>query len=159
MPRATKEELEWAYAVTREKFLERVNKKFPIKADDYVSLTDIARKYDAANPSHLIQSWLRSRNTVEFLATWERKHNSNFNEDAFQRITVDAKTPQFTLTPKKWIDLTNAIGIISKQGKSGGTMAHPFIACDFEMWNDAEFRFEVVRAFINSRTEIQNEIE
>lgn len=200
MPRATKEELEWAYAVTREKFLERVNKKFPIKADDwnryldgifelisndeaplyepkmnayleetvvkylhpsddYVSLTEIARKYDAANPSYLIQSWLRSRNTVEFLAAWERKHNSNFNEDAFQRITVDAKTPQFTLTPKKWIDLTNAIGIISKQGKSGGTMAHPFIACDFEMWNDAEFRFEVVRAFINSRTEIQNEIE
>ena len=110
MPRATKEELEWAYAVTREKFLERVNKMFPIKADDwnryldgifelisndeaplyeskmnayleetvvkylhpsddYVSLTDIARKYDAANPSYLIQSWLRSRNTVEFLAT------------------------------------------------------------------------------------------
>ena len=59
----------------------------------------------------------------------------------------------------KWIDLTNAIGILSKQGKSGGTMAHPFIACDFEMRNDAEFRFEVVRAFINSRTEIQNEIE
>lgn len=150
MPRATKEELEWAYAVTREKFLERVNKKFPIKADDwnryldgifelisndeaplyepkmnayleetvvkylhpsddYVSLTDIARKYDAANPSYLIQSWLRSRNTVEFLATWERKHNSNFNEDAFQRIIVDAKTPQFTLTPKKWIDLTKAL--------------------------------------------------
>ncbi|MBS5047970.1 MAG: KilA-N domain-containing protein [Firmicutes bacterium] len=102
-------------------------------SDDYVSLTDIARKYDAANPSYLIQSWLRSRNTVEFLATWERKHNSNFNEDAFQRIAVDAKTPQFTLTPKKWIDLTNAIGIISKQGKSGGTMAHPFIVCDFEM--------------------------
>lgn len=122
-------------------------------------LTEIARKYDAANPSYLIQSWLRSRNTVEFLATWERKHNSNFNEDAFQRITVDAKTPQFTLTPKKWIELTNAIGIISKQGKSGGTMAHPFIACDFEMWNDAEFRFEVVRFFISSRTEIQNEIE
>ncbi|MFR3972202.1 MAG: KilA-N domain-containing protein [Subdoligranulum sp.] len=192
---SNKEELEWAYAVTREKFLERVNKMFPIKtddwnryldgifelisndeaplyeskmnayleetvvkylhpSDDYVSLTKIARKYDAANPSYLIQSWLRSRNTVEFLATWERKHNSNFNEDAFQRITVDAKTPQFTLTPKKWIDLTNAIGIISKQGKSGGTMAHPFIACDFEMWNDAEFRFEVVKFFTSSEMEI-----
>ena len=133
--------------------------KYLHPSDDYVSLTDIARKYDAANPSDLIQSWLRSRNTVAFLATWERKHNSNFNEDAFRRITVDAKTPQLTLTPKKWIDLTNAIGIISKQGKSGGTMAHLFIACDFEMRNDAEFRFEVVRAFINSRTEIQNGIE
>ena len=140
-------------------FVEETVVKYLHPSDDYVSLTEIAKKYDAANPSYLIQSWLRSRNTVEFLATWERKHNSNFNEDAFQRITIDAKTPQFTLTPKKWIDLTNAIGIISKQGKSGGTMAHPFIACDFEMWNDAEFRFEVVRAFINSRTEIQNEIE
>ena len=181
--------------MTREKFLERVNKMFPIKtddwnryldsifewisndkaplyeskmnaylnetvakylypSDDYVSLTEIAKKYDAANPSYLIQSWLRSRSTVELLATWERKYNSNFNEDAFQRITVDAKTPQFTLTSKKWIDLTNAIGVISKQGKSGGTMAHPFIACDFEMWNDAEFRFEVVKFFTSSEMEI-----
>lgn len=87
-------------------YLEETVAKYLHPSDDYVSLTEIARKYDAANPSYLIQSWLRSRNTVEFLATWERKHNSNFNEDAFQRITVDAKTPQFTLTPKKWIDLT-----------------------------------------------------
>jgi hypothetical protein len=58
------------------------------------------------------------------------------------------------LTPKKWIELTNAIGIIFKQGKSGGTMAHPFIACDFEMWNDAEFRFEVVKFFTSSEMEI-----
>ncbi len=63
---------------------------------------------------------------------------------------VDAKTPQFTLTPKKWIDLTNATGITSKQGKGGGTMAHPFIACDFEMWNDAEFRYEVLKCFTGS---------
>ena len=63
---------------------------------------------------------------------------------------VDAKTPQFTLTPKKWIDLTNAVGITSKQGKGGGTMAHPFIACDFEMWNDAEFRYEVLKCVTGS---------
>lgn len=146
MPRATKEELEWAYAVTREKFLERVNKMFPIKtddwnryldgifelisndeaplyeskmnayleetvvkylhpSDDYVSLTKIARKYDAANPSYLIQSWLRSRNTVEFLATWERKHNSNFNEDAFQRMN-------------NWIQSTFALTCLSTGGSN-----------------------------------------
>lgn len=188
MPRATKEELEWAYALIREKFLERVNKMFPIKtddwnryldgifelisndevplyepkmnayleetvakylhpSDDYVSLTEIARKYDANNPSYLIQSWLRSRNTVEFLAVWKRNHNSILNEDGFQKIIVDAKIWQFTLTPKKWINLTNVIGIISKPGKSGGTMAHPFIACDFEMWNSSEFRYEVLKNF------------
>ncbi len=135
-------------------YLNETVAKYLYPSDDYVSLTEIAKKYDAANPSYLIQSWLRSRSTVELLATWERKHNSNFNEDAFQRITVDVKTPQFTLTSKKWIDLTNAIGVISKQGKSGGTMAHPFIACDFEMWNDAEFRFEVVKFFTSSEMEI-----
>lgn len=61
-------------------YLEETVVKYLHPSDDYVSLTKIARKYDVANPSYLIQSWLRSRNTVEFLATWERKHNSNFNE-------------------------------------------------------------------------------
>lgn len=191
MPRATKEELECAYALTREKFLARVNKLSPIRAedwnrymddifqlilkdeapiyetkmnayleetvakylhpsDDYISLTEIARKFDVENPGYLIQSWLRSRNTVEFLAAWERNNNPDFNETAFQKLVLDAKTPQFTLTPKKWIDATNAIGITSKQGKGGGTLAHPFIACDFEMWNNSEFRYEVLKYFTTS---------
>lgn len=199
MSKATKEELEWAYAITREKFIDRINKKSPIKAedwkqytehilqlilndeapiyetkmnayleetvakylhpsDDYVSLTDIARKYDTENPSYLIQSWLRNRNTVELLATWERNNNPDFNESAFQKIVLAAKTPQFTLTPKKWADMTNSIGITSKQGKGGGTMAHPFIACDFEMWNSAEFRYEVLQYFTSSRIEVKNEL-
>ncbi len=84
---------------------------------------------------------------MEFLAEWERKNNPDFIESAFQKLVADAKTPQFTLTPKKWIDLTNAIGITSKQGKGGGTMAHPFIACDFEMWNDTKFKYEVLKYF------------
>lgn len=191
MPRATKEELEWAYALTREKFLTHVNKLSPIRAeawnrymddifqlilkdeaptyetkmnayleetvakylhllDDYISLTEIARRFDAENPGYLIQSWLRSCNTVEFLATWERNNNPDFNETAFQKLVLDAKTPQFTLTPKKWIDATNAIGITSKQGKGGGTMAHPYIACDFEMWNDTSFRYKVLKYFMSS---------
>ncbi len=194
MPRATKEELEWAYAFTREKFLARVNKLSPIRAedwnrymdnifqlilkdeapiyetkmnayleetiakylhpsDDYISLTEIARKFGAEKPGYLVQSWLRGRNTVEFLATWERNNNPDFNETAFQKLVHNAKTPQFTLTPKKWIGLTNAVGITSKQGKGGGTMAHPFIACDFEMWNNTELRYEVLKHFTISRME------
>lgn len=82
-------------------YLEETVVKYLHPSDDCVSLTKIARKYDAANPSYLIQSWLRSRNTVEFLATWERKHNSNFNEDAFQRITVDAKNSSVYLDTKE----------------------------------------------------------
>ena len=132
-------------------YLEETVSKYLHPSDDYISLTEIARKFDADNPSYLIQSWLRSRNTVQFLAEWERKNNPDFNEAAFQKLVVDSKTPQFTLTPKKWIDLTNAIGVTSKQGKGGGTMAHPFIACDFEMWNDAQFRYEALGFFTSSR--------
>lgn len=106
MPRATKEELEWAYALTREKFLVRVNKLSPIKmnacleetvakylhpSDDYISLTGIARKFDADNPGYLIRSWLRSHNTVEFPAERERKNNQDFDEATFQKLVIDAK--------------------------------------------------------------------
>ncbi len=139
------------YETKMNAYLEETVAKYLHPSDDYISLTEIARKFDAENPGYLIQSWLRSRNTVEFLATWERNNNPDFNETAFQKLVLDAKTPQFTLTPKKWIDTTNAIGIISKQGKGGGTMAHAFIACDFEMWNDTEFRYEVLKCFTSSR--------
>ena len=145
------------YETKMNAYLEETVVKYLHPSDDYISLTEIARKFDADNPSYLIQSWLRSRNTVEFLAEWERKNNLDFNEAAFKKLVVDAKTPQFTLTPKKWIDLTNAVGITSKQGKGGGTMAHPFIACDFEMWNNAEFRYEVLKYFISSRIESEDD--
>lgn len=191
MPRATKTELEWAYALTREKFLAHVNEQSPIRAadwqrymdeilelilkdeapiyepkmnayleetvakylhpfDDYISLTEIARKFDAENPSYLIQSWLRSRNTVKLLAEWEQNNNPAFNESEYHDLLAETRKPQFTLTPKKWIDMTNAIGITSKQGKGGGTMAHPIIACDFEMWNDSGFRFEILQRLSTS---------
>lgn len=145
------------YETKMNAYLEETVAKYLHPSDDYFSLTEIARKFDADNPSYLIQSWLRSRNTVEFLAEWERKNNPDFNEAAFKKLVVDAKTPQFTLTPRKWIDLTNAVGITSKQGKDGGTMAHSFIACDFEMWNDAEFRYEVLKYFISSRIEPEDD--
>ena len=82
-------------------YLEETVAKYLHPSDDYISLTEIARRFDAENPSYLIQSWLRGRNTVEFLAAWERNNNPKFNEAAFQKLVVDAKTPQFTLTPKK----------------------------------------------------------
>lgn len=194
MPKATKDELEWAYAISKEKFLTRISDLIPVKAeiwkrfldnifksiaedkapiydenlnsqleeivskylhpsDDYISLTDIARKFDSRNPGYLIQSWLRSRKTVEFLAEWEQNNNPKFDEQSYLKLVKDVRSPKFTLTPKKWIDATNAIGITSKQGKGGGTMAHPFIACDFEMWNDSSFRFEVIKCFLYGNEE------
>ncbi len=131
-------------------FLEKMVVKYLHPVDDFFSLTDIAKRYDEENPSYLIQSWLRSRNTIAFLGEWERHNNPDFDEKAFERLLIDARSPSYTLTPKKWINSVNAIGMNSKRGKNGGTEAHPFIACDFEMWLDTEFRYEVLKYFMSS---------
>lgn len=198
MGRATKTELEWAYLITREEFLRRVNARVELPAEEWISirdylfnqiisnktsiyeakmnsflektvikylhpeggflsLTDIARRFDSEKPSYLIQSWLRSRNTIEFLGEWERNNNNKFNEQAFQKLLKDVRSPSYTLTPKRWIETVNAIGLESKRGKNGGTMAHPFIACDFEMWNDMQFRYEELKYFMSSRIEMDDE--
>ncbi len=128
--------------------LEKKVEKYLHPSDNFISLTDIAKQYDAENPNYLIQSWLRSRNTVEFLAEWERQNNPLFNEEAFAQLLTNAKSPAYTLTPTKWIEAVGAIGLSSKRGKGGGTMAHPFIACDFEMWNDMAVRYEVVHTYV-----------
>lgn len=79
------------------------------------------------------------------------------NEKAFQKLLKDVRSPSYTLTPKRWIETVNAIGLESKRGKNGGTMSHPFIACDFEMWNDMQFRYEVLKYFMSSRIETDDE--
>lgn len=129
--------------------LEKTVQKYLYPSDDYISLTDIARRFDVDNPSYLIQSWLRSRNTIEFLGEWERNNNTDFDESAFEKLIIDVRSPSYTLTPSKWIDTVNAIGLTSKRGKNGCTMAHPFIACDFEMWNDMKFRYEMIKHSID----------
>ena len=130
-----------------EQRLQAVVEKYLYPTDDYISLTDIAKRFDSENPSYVIQSWLRSRNTIAFLGQWERENNPNFDEQAFQQLLGDVRSPSYTLTPARWIERANAAGIISKRGKKGGTTAHPFIACDFEMWNDVAFRYRVISIF------------
>lgn len=131
--------------------LQAVVEKYLYPTDDYISLTDIAKCFDSASPSYVIQSWLRSRNTIAFLGQWERENNCNFDERAFQQLLVDVRSPSYTLTPARWIERVNAVGIISKRGKTGGTAAHPFIACDFEMWNDISFRYEILKKVVSSQ--------
>ena len=138
-------------------FLEHTVYKYLRPTDEPISLTDIARRFEPDNPSYLIQSWLRSRNTIEFLGEWERNNNTKFNEEAFQTLLKDVRSPSYTLTPKRWIETVNAVGLESKRGKNGGTMAHPFIACDFEIWNDMQFRYEVLKYFMSSRVETDDE--
>jgi len=110
----------------------------------HMSLTDMARPYET-NPSYVIQRWLRSYNTIEFLRLWEEKNNPNFNIQGYNLLKEKMESGSFTLTAKQWTEYTSAIGIQSKQEKNGGTFAHPDIAMDFQMWLEPELRLTVVQ--------------
>ena len=98
-----------------------INVQWDLKRDDFLSLTDIAKIKDSDNPRYIIQNWLRNRNTIEFLGVWETLYNPNFNRVEFDTFRSEAGHNYFTMTPKKWIDGVNAIGIISKAGKYNGS--------------------------------------
>ena len=108
--------------------------------NQYLLLTDIARQKDEASPSTVIQGWLRNRNTLEFLRIWEIKNNPGFDKSQCEELLAAVRKPSFTITIRQWINRTKAIGLISKQGKNGGTFAHPDIALDFAMYIDPEIR-------------------
>ena len=114
--------------------------------NDYISLTDIAR-YKSDEPSDVIKNWMRRKDTIEFLGLWESLNNTNFNSVEFDRIKFEAGYNSFTLSPKKWISLTNAIGIISKSGRYGGAFAYSDIAFEFASWISAEFKMYVIQDY------------
>lgn len=111
----------------------------------FVSLTDIAREKDNKSPGYLVQCWMRSSNTVEYLRLWEKINNPEFLDDECDKLIEVIRTTPTTLTPKMWAGTTKAIGIISKAGKYGGTMAHPEIAEAFRAWLFPEVMLEMVR--------------
>ena len=113
---------------------------------DYISLTDIA-KYRSDDPNAVIQNWLRNRNTIEFLGLWEKLNNPNFKPLEFEGFKKEAGLNAFTLSPKKWIESTNAIGIISKSGRYGGTYAHTDIAFEFASWISPEFKLYIIKDY------------
>jgi hypothetical protein len=94
---------------------------YSIKSDDYISLTDMARFRDADRTNYIIQNWMRTRGAIEFCGLWERLNNSDFKGIEFDAFKNQSGANSFTLTPQKWIEATNAIGIISKSGRYGGT--------------------------------------
>jgi len=118
-----------------------------IDREDYISLTDIAKYKDARHSSDIIHNWLRCSSTVEFLGLWESLYNPNFNYVEFDAIDREAGRNSFVLTPKKWIESVNAIGIISKQGKYAETFAHRDIAFRFASWISVEFELYIIKEF------------
>lgn len=114
---------------------------------DYISLTDIARYKDAEHTDDIIKNWLRNRNTIELLGFWESIYNPNFKPVEFDGFRKQAGLNSFVMTPKKWIESTNAIGIISKSGRYGGTFAHKDIALEFASWISIEFKLYIIKEF------------
>ena len=113
----------------------------------YISLTDIAKYKNTDDPRFVIQNWMRNRNTLEYIGLWEILNNPNFNRVQFDTFKNEAGLNRFTMTPQKWIDLTNAIGIISKSGRYGGTFAHKDIAFKFASWLSAEFELYIIKDY------------
>ena len=115
--------------------------------NDYISLTDIARYKNVHEPKDVVKNWLRVRDTIEFLGLWETIHNPNFKGVEFDSFRKEAGTNAFTLSPQRWIEKTNAIGIVSKSGRYGGTFAHSDIAMEFASWISPEFKLYIIQDY------------
>jgi hypothetical protein len=114
---------------------------------DYISLTDIAKYRNKEDTFSIINNWMRNRSTIEFLGLWEQLFNPDFKPIEFERFKTEAGSNYFVLSPKRWIDSTNAIGLISKSGRYGGTFAHKDIAFEFASWISSEFKLYLIVEF------------
>ena len=120
---------------------------FSQKEEDYISLTDIARYKNPDEPKDAIKNWMRNRSTIEFLGLWEKLNNPDFKGVEFDSFWQQAGSNHFTLSPQKWINTTQSIGLISRSGKLGGTYAHKDIAFEFASWISSEFKLYLIREF------------
>jgi len=126
--------------------------------DDYISLTDIARYKNPEFPADVIKNWLRTRFAIEFLGVWEQLHNTNFKLVEFDQFKNEAGANSFVLSPQKWIDTTNAIGLMSRSGRGGGTYAHKDIAFEFASWISAEFKLYIIKDYQRLKTDENSRI-
>ena len=129
-----------------------------IAETDFISITDIAKYKNPNNADDVIKNWMRNRNTIELLGLWETIHNPDFKPVEFDGFRREAGLNSFVLTPKKWIDTTQAIGIISKSGRYGGTFAHKDIAFEFASWVSVEFKLYFIKEFQRLKDEEQKQL-
>ena len=118
-----------------------------INENDYISLTDLARYADKKETHLIISNWMRNNSTIEFLGLWEKMNNNNFKPVEFDWFRNKSGSNAFKLSPQSWIKSTKAIGIISKSGRYGGTLAHIDIALEFASWISPEFKLYVMTEF------------
>jgi hypothetical protein len=128
-------------------------------SNDFISLTDIARHKDPEHTDSIIQNWMRNRNTIELLGFWETIYNPDFKPLEFEGFRKQAGLNSFVMTPKRWIERTNAIGIVSKAGRYGGTFAHKDIALEFASWISIEFKLYVIKEFQRLKDDENNRLK
>ena len=122
---------------------------------DYISITDIARYKNPIEPKDVVKNWLRNRSTIEFLGLWEKIHNPDFKGVEFEPLFLESGNNAFTMSPTRWVNITNAIGIFTKTGSGGGTYAHEDIAFEFASWISSEFKLYLVTEFKRLKIEEQ----
>lgn len=122
---------------------------------DYICITDIARQKNPVEPKDVVKNWLRLKNTLEYLGIWEMLNNPNFKGVEFDPLLKDAGSNAFTMSPSRWVELTNAIGIITKNGANGGTYAQRDIAFKFASWVSVEFELYLIKEFQRLKEEEQ----
>ena len=118
-----------------------------VNEDAYISLTDIAKYKNPDNAFIVVANWMRNYSTISFLGLWEQIHNPNFKPIEFDRFKAESGDNAFTLTPQQWIKATDAIGIVSKSGRYGGTYAHTDIAFEFASWISPEFKLYIIKDY------------
>lgn len=136
-----------------------LDQEIHINKNDYFSLTDIAKYKNAEDPRFVIQNWMRRIDTIQYMGLWEQLNNPNFNRVEFDTFRSEAGHNYFTMTPKKWIDGVNAIGIVSKAGKyNGGTYAHKDIALQFASWISPEINLYIIKEFQRLKADEQKQL-
>ena len=120
---------------------------FKRNESDFISMTDIARYRGIAETDDVIKNWMRNRSTIEFLGLWEKLNNPRFKPVEFDGLKHEAGNNSFVLSPSKWISTTNAIGLVARQGRGGGTYAYKDIAFEFASWISAEFKLFLIKEF------------
>ena len=135
------------------------DKEIHINKDDYFSLTDIAKYKNPEDPRFVIQNWMRRIDTIQYMGLWEQLNNPAFNRVEFDTFKSEAGHNYFTMTPKKWIDGVNAIGIVSKAGKyNSGTYAHKDIALQFASWISPEINLYIIKEFQRLKADEQKQL-
>ena len=130
-----------------------------IDQKDFICITDIAKHKNPDAPRDIIKNWIRSKNTIELLGLWEKLHNPNFKQVEFDLFKNEAGYNHFVLSPQKWIETTNAIGLQSKSGRYGGTYAHIDIALEFASWVSVEFKFYLIKEFQHLKNQQATEFD